>query len=132
MPDTPPKPPHGCWLFAGLVLAGLLGFAGAVAGIALDAPFPVVAGIMFGTPVLYIIGLIYLGVRHARKYGPAMTAEQREAWRIVGPFLGAFVVVAVLSFGGVFAAQASAPPGGRFRSCSSPPACCSASSRGRT
>lgn len=112
MPDTPPKPPHGCWLFAGLVLAGLLGFAAAVtAAVGFDAPFPVVAAIMFGTPLLYIAGLIYLGVRHARKYGPAMTPDQREAWRIVGPVLGAFGVVAALSFGGVFAAQAFGAPG---------------------
>jgi len=111
MPDTPPKPPHGCWLFAGLVLAGLLGFAAAVAGIAFDAPFPVVAGLMFGTPLLYIAGLIYLGVRHARKYGPGMTTEQRVAWRVVVPFLGAFGVVGALSIGGVIAAHVLGAPG---------------------
>jgi hypothetical protein len=110
--DAPPKPPHGCWLFAGLVLAGLLGFAAAVtAGVGFNAPFPVIAGLMFGIPGLYIAGLIYLGVRHARKYGPATTPEQREAWRVVLPFLGAFGVVAVLSFGGVVAAQAFGAPG---------------------
>ena len=106
MTDTPPKPPHGCWLFAGLVLAGAV-----VAGVAFNAPFPVVAGLMFGTPGLYLVGLAALSVRHARKYGVAMTPEQRAAWPIIGPVLGAFAVVAVLSFGGVIAAQVLDAPG---------------------
>ncbi len=112
MSDAPPKPPHGCWLFAGLVLAGAAGFAGAVvAGVAFDAPFPVVAGLMFGTPGLYVVGLVVLSVRHARTYGPDLTPEQRAAWPVLWPLLAAFGAVTALSFGGVFLAWALGAPG---------------------
>ncbi|QDU23407.1 hypothetical protein [Urbifossiella limnaea] len=111
-PDAPPKPLHGCLLFAGLVFAGLLGFAGAVgAGVGFDAPLPVVAGIMFGVPILYVVGLVVLAVRRARASGVEMTPEQRAAWPLLAPVVGAFLLVAVLSIGGVIAAQVLGAPG---------------------
>jgi MFS family permease len=112
MTDAPPKTPNGCWLVAGLVLAGAAGFAAAAgAGIAFNAPFPVVAGLMFGTPGLYLVALFVLAIRHMRRHGVDMTPEQQAAWPIVGTVLGAFGVVAGLSFGGVFVAWLLGAPG---------------------
>ncbi len=106
---APPKPPHGCWLFAGLVLAGVLGFAGAVvAGVVFNAPFGVIAAIMFGTPGLYIVALCVLSIRHTRKYGLAgtdLTPEQRAAAPLVTPLVGAFLGITAVAIGGVIAAR---------------------------
>lgn len=107
-PPDPPKSPRGCWLVAGFFLAGAAGFAGAVvAGFGLNAPPGVVGAIMFGTPALYVVVLCLLAIRHMRKssFAAGLTPEQRAVMPVVTPLLSAFLLVGVVSIGGVILAQ---------------------------
>lgn len=91
-------------MFVGFVAAGALMFAG--------APFWLVPVVMFGTPVAYVAWLVWRGVRKLRE--SEATPEQeaaKAALPVVLPVLGAFVLVALLSFGGMAAAVALNAPG---------------------
>ncbi len=107
-PTGPPKSPRGCWLVAGFFLAGAAGFAGAVAAaFGFNAPPGVVGAIMFGTPALYVLALCLLAIRYMRKssFAADLTPEQRAVMPVVTPLLSAFLLVGVVSIGGVILAQ---------------------------
>lgn len=112
-PVPPPKPPNGCWLAGGFMLAGLVGFAGAAAaGIVFNAPHWLIPVIFFGAPGLYVVVLCLLAVRHMRRYGVAadLTAEQRAVAPLVVPVVAAFLLVGVCSIGGAVVAQVLGAP----------------------
>ncbi|MBN9517706.1 hypothetical protein J0H58_04165 [bacterium] len=112
-PTTPPKSPRGCWLVAGFFLTGAVGFAGAVvAGVGFNAPPGVVGAVMFGTPALYVVVLCLLAIRHMRTPGVAadLTPEQRAAAPVVTSLMSAFLLVGVVSIGGVILVQLLGAP----------------------
>lgn len=112
-PEPPPKPPSGCWLAGGFMLAGLVGFAGAAAaGIVFNAPHWLIPVIFFSAPGLYVVGLCLLAVRHMRRYGVGadLTAEQRAVAPLVAPVVAAFLLVGACSIGGAIFAQVLGAP----------------------